>query len=60
MSTPDFFVRGSPRLSMWQWWVSRYGITVINVASPNTLDHSARARLVAIITLVCSYSLVSK
>ena len=44
---------------MWKWWVSRYGITVINVASPNTLDHSARARLVAIITLVCSYSLLS-
>ena len=24
------------------------------VASPNTLDHSARSRLVVIITLVCS------
>ena len=30
------------------------------VASPNTLDHSAKSRLVVIITLVCSYSLLSR
>ena len=30
---------------------------IVIFASPNTVDHSAKSRLVVIITLVCSYSL---
>ena len=33
---------------------------VVILASPNTLDHSAKLRLVVITTLVCSYSLDSR
>ena len=33
---------------------------VVIFASPNTLDHSAKSRLVVIITLVCSYSFESR
>jgi Rod binding domain-containing protein len=36
--------------------VSRSSSAVVIFASPNTLDHSAKSRLVVTITLVCSYS----
>ena len=45
---------------MWQWCVSLSSSAVVILASPNTLDHSANARLVVIITLVCSYSRLSR
>ncbi len=43
---------------MWQWWVSRSSRAVVILASPNTLDHSAKLRLVVITTLVCSYTVI--
>ena len=49
-----------PVSTMWQWWVRRSSSAVVIFASPNTLDHSAKSRLVVIITLVCSYSRLSK
>jgi hypothetical protein len=45
-----------PVSTMWQWCVSRSSSAVVILASPKTLDHSAKSRLVVIITLVCSYS----
>jgi hypothetical protein len=45
---------------MWQWCVSRSSSAVVIFASPKTLDHSAKSRLVVITTLVCSYSLDSR
>jgi hypothetical protein len=41
---------------MWQWCVIRSSSAVVIFASPNTLDHSAKLRLVVMITLVCSYT----
>ena len=46
-----------PVSTMWQWCVNRSSKAVVIFASPNTLHHSAKSRLVVIITLVCSYSL---
>lgn len=43
-----------PVSTMCQWCVSRSSRAVVIFASPNTLDHSAKSRLVVIITLVCS------
>ena len=43
-----------PVSMMWQWWVRRSSKAVVILASPNTLDYSANARLVVINTLVCS------
>jgi hypothetical protein len=34
---------------MWQWRVSRSGSTVVSLASPNTVGHSAKLRLVVMI-----------
>jgi len=39
--------------------VSRSSNGVVIFASPNALDYAAKSRLVVIITLVCSYSLLS-
>ena len=44
-----------PVSTMWQWCESRSSSAVVIFASPKTLDHSAKSRLVVIITLVCSY-----
>ena len=41
-------------------WRFQHSSAVVIFASPNTLDHSAKSRLVVIITLVCSYSLLSR
>ena len=40
--------------------LGRSNSAVVIFASPNTLDHLAKSRLVVIITLVCSYSLDSR
>src|ERR1700736_1377150 len=37
-----------------QWWVSRSKRAVVILASPNTLGHSPKARLVVTMTEVCS------
>jgi hypothetical protein len=42
-----------PVSTIWQWCVSRSSAIVI-LASPNTLDHSEKERLVVIATLMCS------
>jgi hypothetical protein len=49
-----------PVSTMWRWCVSRSSSAVVIFASPKTLDHSAKSRLVVTITLVCSYSLLSR
>ena len=49
-----------PVSTMWQWCVSRSNSAVVIFASPNTLDHSAKSRLVVIITLVCYYRRLSR
>ena len=49
-----------PVSTMWQWCVSRSSSAVVILASPNTLVHSEKLRLVVIATLVCSYSLDSR
>ena len=38
--------------------MSRSSSAVVILASPNTLDHSLKSKLVVIITLVCSYTYV--
>jgi hypothetical protein len=40
---------------MWQWCVRRSSKAVAIFASPNTVDHAAKSRLVVISTRVCSY-----
>ena len=40
---------------MWQWCVSRSSKAVVIFASPKTLAHSEKLRLVVMITLVRSY-----
>ena len=48
-----------PVSTMWQWCVSRFRNTVVILASPNTLDHSEKLRLVVMTTLVCSYTRIA-
>jgi hypothetical protein len=43
-----------PVSTMSQWWVRRSSRAVVILASVKTLAHSAKVRLVVIITLVCS------
>ena len=43
-----------PVSTMWQWWVSRSSRAVVILASPKTLAHSEKLRLVVMTTLVCS------
>ena len=43
-----------PVSRMWQWWVRRSSIAVVILASPNTMAHSLKVRLVVMMTLVCS------
>jgi hypothetical protein len=43
-----------PVSTMSQWWVRRSSRAVVILASPNTLGHSPKARLVVTITDACS------
>ena len=43
-----------PVSTMSQWWVSRSSSAVVILASPNTLGHSPKARLVVTTIEVCS------
>lgn len=43
-----------PVSTMWQWWVNRSSGAVVILASPKTLAHSSKLRLVVITALVCS------
>ena len=49
-----------PVSTMWQWCVRRSSSAVVILASPNTLDHSTKSRLVVINTLVCSDNRLSR
>ena len=42
-----------PVSTMWQWCVRRSSNAVVFFASPSTLDHSEKLRLVVMTTLVC-------
>ena len=50
-------VRGQWRA---QWWVTRSSSAVVILASPNTDTHSPNSRLVVMMTLVRSYSLLRR
>ncbi len=41
-----------PVSRMWQWWVRRSSNAVVILASPKTLAHSLKLKLVVMMTLV--------
>lgn len=49
-----------PVYRMWQWWVSRSSSAVVILASLKIAAYSLKLRLVVMMTLVCSYSLLSR
>ncbi|QXX74328.1 hypothetical protein MHY1_01139 [Methylovirgula sp. HY1] len=49
-----------PVSRMWQWWVRRSSNAVVILGSPKTLAHSLKLRLVVMITLVRSWSLLKR